>query len=70
VTDLETLIRNKQDQLRGRPEDWTDRLIHWLHTMDWMEVVDHVGMFVVIFCAMGMMVGCSAPWITTIMGER
>ena len=29
VPDLEGLIRAKQDQLRGRPEDWIDRTKRW-----------------------------------------
>jgi len=35
VTDLEKLIREKQDQLRGRPEDWIDRFKGWRHRVDW-----------------------------------
>jgi len=30
MTDLEKLIRDRQDQLRGRREDWIDRFMAWL----------------------------------------
>ena len=30
MIDLEKMIRDKQDQLRGRPEDWIDRVMEWM----------------------------------------
>lgn len=33
--DLEKLIRDKQDELRGRPEDWIDRFMDWYRRQDW-----------------------------------
>ena len=38
VIDLEELIRNRQDQLRGRPEDWIDRFGAWRRGVDWTGV--------------------------------
>jgi YD repeat-containing protein len=39
MTDLEELIRAKQDKLRGRPEDWIDRFGYWRRRIDWVTVV-------------------------------
>lgn len=36
--DLEKLIRDRQDQLRGRPEDWIDRFIAWKQRQDWVDI--------------------------------
>jgi hypothetical protein len=33
--DLEQLIRKRQDELRGRPEDWIDRFGEWRRRQDW-----------------------------------
>jgi hypothetical protein len=35
VTDLETLLRRKQDELRGRPLNWRDHLWERLRWIDW-----------------------------------
>lgn len=35
MTDLEKLLRDRQDELRGRPEDWIDRLAEWESRQDW-----------------------------------
>lgn len=35
MTDLEKLLRDKQDALRGRPEDWIDRFVSWYNNADW-----------------------------------
>jgi len=32
---LEKLLTDKQDALRGRPEDWIDRFGDWRRTTDW-----------------------------------
>lgn len=34
--DLEKLIRERQDELRGRPEDWIDRFVGWHRRQDWV----------------------------------
>jgi hypothetical protein len=36
--DLETLIRERQDSLRGRPEDWIDRFGGWRRNADWPSI--------------------------------
>jgi hypothetical protein len=33
---LEELIRQRQDKLRGRPEDWIDRFVPWCRRQDWI----------------------------------
>lgn len=38
MIDLEHLIRERQDQLRGRPEDWIDRFCDWRNRVDWVGV--------------------------------
>jgi len=35
---LEKLLRDKQDQLRGRPEDWIDRFGSWRRRTDWIGI--------------------------------
>lgn len=37
--DLERLIRDKQDALRGRPRDWIDDVSDWLRAVDWTAIV-------------------------------
>lgn len=36
---LEQLIRRRQDELRGRPEDWRDRLADWWRRFNVEETV-------------------------------
>lgn len=43
MIDLERLIRDKQDVLRGRPEDWIDRFGGWRRRVDWTGVAIIVG---------------------------
>jgi cell division protein FtsX len=38
MPDLEELLRRRQAQLRGRPENWIDRLVAWHHRQDWVGV--------------------------------
>jgi hypothetical protein len=35
MSDLETLIRRRQDELRGRPRDWIDDARDWWRAVDW-----------------------------------
>lgn len=58
---LENLIRRRQDELRGRPEDWIDRLCYWWRTFDlegsivhWALVLDLVLLFA---CVGAMLLG-------------
>jgi hypothetical protein len=52
--DLERVIRARQDELRGRKEDWIDRLLDWWRSYDLARVlIDHlifVGIFGSVFC--------------------
>jgi hypothetical protein len=34
MSDLAELIKKRQDQLRGREEDWIDHLSHWWRCCD------------------------------------
>jgi len=36
MTDLYKLIKRRQDELRGREEDWIDRLFGWIRDVDWV----------------------------------
>ena len=38
MVDLEQLIREKQDLLRGRPEDWIDHFGAWRRRQDWVSI--------------------------------
>ena len=38
MTDLEKLIRDRQDALRGRPRDRIDDFMDWQRRMDWATV--------------------------------
>lgn len=38
MSDLERLLRQRQDQLRGRPEDWIDRFGNWRLSVDWVGI--------------------------------
>jgi hypothetical protein len=38
VIDLEELLIHRQNQLRGRPEDWIDRFGGWRRRIDWVDV--------------------------------
>jgi hypothetical protein len=38
MADLEKLIRDRQDELRGRPRDWIDDFTAWHRRMDWVTV--------------------------------
>jgi len=38
VTDLEKLIRDRQDALRGRRRDWIDDVVDWQQRVDWLTV--------------------------------
>ncbi|MBT1509456.1 hypothetical protein KIP88_02980 [Bradyrhizobium sp. SRL28] len=48
MTDLEKLITDKQDQLRGRPRDWLDDFGDWRRRTDWASVALIVGAVLVI----------------------
>lgn len=39
MIDLERLIRERQDVLRGRPRDWIDDFGDWRRRIDWINVV-------------------------------
>jgi predicted transposase YdaD len=39
VIDLEDLIRQRQDQLRGRPRDWIDDFGDRRRNTDWLGIV-------------------------------
>jgi hypothetical protein len=39
MSDLEQLLRKRQDQLRGRPEDWIDRFGDWRKRQNWVGVM-------------------------------
>lgn len=39
MPDLEKLIRDKQDQLRGRPEDRIDRFMEWVRMMQHRDLL-------------------------------
>lgn len=39
MIDLETLIRDKQDALRGRPRDWIDDFKDWRIGVDLTSVI-------------------------------
>lgn len=39
VMDLERLIRERQDELRGRPRDWIDDASDWCRRFDWVSAV-------------------------------
>ena len=36
MIDLERLITEKQDRLRGRPRDWIDDFGDWWRRVDWV----------------------------------
>jgi hypothetical protein len=38
VIDLERLIAEKQDALRGRPLNWRDDFVDWMKRVDWVGV--------------------------------
>jgi hypothetical protein len=38
MTDLEQLLRNRQDQLRGRRLDWRDHVRDYVRSVDWSFV--------------------------------
>jgi hypothetical protein len=38
MIDLERLIAQKQDALRGRPLNWRDGFIDWMRRVDWWGV--------------------------------
>lgn len=62
MTDLEKLIRDRQDELRGRPEDWIDRLVDWESRQDWKQNA-LAGIFVA-----GVAVSVAGPIILMIAG--
>jgi hypothetical protein len=39
VIDLEKLIADRQDALRGRSRDWIDDFGDWRRNVDWVRVV-------------------------------
>jgi hypothetical protein len=49
VIDLERLITDRQDQLRGRPRDWIDDFGGWGRRVDWTGVAIIAGGLVVSF---------------------
>lgn len=54
--DLEELLRRRQDELRGRPEDWIDRLMHRLRYTDWLDVAFNSFAFI----ALGLLIAIEA----------
>jgi hypothetical protein len=38
MTDLEKMIRERQDALRGRPADSIDRFMDWYASLDWFNI--------------------------------
>jgi hypothetical protein len=51
VTDLERLIRERQESLRGRPHDWIDDFADWRRRADWIGVAMIVGAGVIALLA-------------------
>lgn len=53
MTELYELLKRKQDQLRGREEDWIDYL------MDWWRRADHVSLFLwtIMWLHLGVLLG-------------
>lgn len=41
MTDLYELLKRRQDELRGREEDWIDRLGAWWRRVDRMSLAFH-----------------------------
>lgn len=39
MIELERLLRDRQDQLRGRPLDWIDRFGDWRRSVDWHGII-------------------------------
>jgi hypothetical protein len=52
LTDLERLIAERQDQLRGRPRDWIDDFGDWRRRVDWTRVAIIVGALLLPFAMM------------------
>ena len=53
LIDLEQLIRQRQDQLRGRPEDWIDRFGDWRRNADWVGIAIIIGPFALLLLITG-----------------
>jgi hypothetical protein len=49
TADLEELIRKRQDQLRGRPEDWIDRFMQ--QRKDRLKIVAVIVLLIILICA-------------------
>lgn len=47
---LGRLIRNRQDELRGRPEDWLDRFGDWRRQQDWPAILIVLMILAVLAC--------------------
>jgi hypothetical protein len=47
VIDLERLLTERQDKLRGRPRDWIDDFGGWRRRIDWTGVVIIAGALLV-----------------------
>lgn len=51
MTDLEKLITDRQDELRGRQRDWIDDFGDWRRRADWIGVALIVGAGVIALLA-------------------
>ena len=58
MRDLERLISDKQNTLRGRPRDWIDDCGDWRRNIDWASVAIIVGMI-----AMMLAILATALWL-------
>lgn len=41
-SDLYEMLKKRQDELRGREEDWIDRFMDWKRHTDWLGVATFV----------------------------
>jgi len=46
MSDLEKLLRDRQDVLRGRPRDCRDDLNDWIGRQDWEDRAVRVALFI------------------------
>lgn len=56
MTDLEKLLRDKQDELRGRPLDWIDVAKERLDRIDWTDMM-------VVLASVAMLIWLWMIWI-------
>jgi hypothetical protein len=59
MIDLERLIIDRQDQLRGRPRDRFDDFGDWRRRVDWWSVAIMVGSLVLPFMAVALVMWLS-----------